>query len=207
MPDRPRSSGHQPRNRSVRPRHADRATTRRSPSTEAPRHPPVHLENDILAELRATVRPGKAEILIKVFSEAAGAFAADDYDEALRLGEQAKHMALRSIVIRELLGIAYYRSERWSEAARELSAFRRIAGSTEQNPVLADTYRALGKPERAVELCDEIAKDRVSDEVYFEGAIVAAGALGDLGRVDEAIERLEALELEPESTGAHHVRA
>ena len=51
-----------------------------------------------------------------MFSQAAGAFTEDDYDTAIELGEQSKHIALRSPAIRELLGLAYYRSEKWKEA-------------------------------------------------------------------------------------------
>jgi tetratricopeptide (TPR) repeat protein len=167
----------------------------------------VHLNDEIVRELRSTVRPGKAEILIKVFGEAAGAFAAGDLDRAIQLGDQSKHMALRAASVRELLGLALYRAGRWQEAARELSAFRRITGSGEQNPVLADCYRAMGKPQRALELCDEIDAARVSSEVFFEGNIVAAGALADMGRVDEAVARLEALELHPRIAEPHHLRA
>lgn len=167
----------------------------------------VHLSDEIVKELHATARPGKAEILVKVFSEAGGAFAAADFDEAIRLGEQAKHIALRSSTVRELLGLAYYRSEKWKEAARELAAFRRIGGSTEQNPVLADCYRAMGKPEKAVEICSEIEVNRVDESVVYEGAIVAAGALADMKRVDEAVKRLESLELRPQNAQEHHLRA
>jgi tetratricopeptide (TPR) repeat protein len=144
---------------------------------------------------------------VKVFSEAAGAFLEEDYSQAVRLGEQSKHMALRAVSVRELLGLAYYRLGRWQEAARELSAFRRLSGSTEQNPVLADCYRAMGKPARAVELCDEIDAARVPEAVFLEGAIVAAGALADTGRLEEAISRLEKLRLRPELPGEHHLRA
>ena len=169
--------------------------------------PVVHLSDEIVKELRATARPGKAEILVKVFAEAGGAFAAGDMDEAIRLGEQAKHIALRSATIRELLGLAYYRAGQWKEAARELAAFRRISGSTEQNPVIADCYRATGKPEKAVEICDEIDPARVDAAVVYEGAIVAAGALGDMKRLDEAIKRLELLDLRPQNPQEHHLRA
>ena len=174
---------------------------------QSPGYDPVHLSDDITKELHATARPGKGDILVKVFADAVAAFMADDYPEAIRLGEQAKHIALRSIAAREFLGLAYYRSGRWNEAARELSAFRRISGATEQNPVLADCYRAMKKPQRAVELCDEIDRARVEEAVYFEGAIVAAGALTDMGRLDEAIARLERLELRPDVAEDHHLRA
>ena len=167
----------------------------------------MHLGDDVIAELHATARPGKAAILVQVFSESAAAFAAGDYEAAIRLGEQAKHIALRSTSARELLGLAYYRAGRWQEAVRELGAFRRLAGTSEQNPVIADSYRALGKPERALELVDEIDPAQVSPAIFYEGAIVAAGALSDMGRIADAIRRLESIDLEPDEPREHHVRA
>lgn len=174
--------------------------------SQVPRRPPVHLADDIVNELHATARPGKGELLVQVFAEAAGAFAAEDYEAATRLADQAKHMALRSAVVRELLGLAHYRAGRWRDAARELAAFRRISGSTEQNPVIADCHRALGRPERALELCDEI-DPRAAPPIVYEGAIVAAGALADLNRLDEGIARLEGLQLDPRVAQEHHLRA
>jgi tetratricopeptide (TPR) repeat protein len=169
--------------------------------------PSVHLSRDIVEELHATARPGKGSVLVKVFGEAAGAFAAGDYETAARLGEQAKHMALRAASVRELLGLAHYRLSQWKEAARELSSFRRLAGTTEQNPVIADCYRAMHKPERALELCDEIDGRSADPALFFEARIVASGALADLGRLDDAIGTLEGLPLDPEVAEEHHLRA
>jgi tetratricopeptide (TPR) repeat protein len=163
--------------------------------------------DDVVKELRSTVRPGKGDILVKTFADAAAAYAAEDYEQAIRLAEQSKHMALRAAAPRELLGLAFYRAGRWQEAIRELSAFRRLSGSAEQNPVLADCYRALGNPDKALGFCDEIDSARVSSAIFYEGAIVAAGALTDLGRVGEAVERLERLELDPPVPEEHHLRA
>ncbi|HEX2196511.1 MAG TPA: tetratricopeptide repeat protein [Actinomycetota bacterium] len=176
------------------------------PRTRRPTREPVHLSDDVTKELRATARPGKGDLLVKVFADAAAAYLDEDYDDAVRLGEQAKHIALRAVAPRELLGLAYYRAGRWQEAARELSAFRRLSGTADQNAILADCYRALGKPERAVELCDEVSP-RAAPEVFYETNIVAAGALADQGRVDEAIARLERLDLQPENAEEHHLRA
>ncbi len=181
---------------------------RRAPSAkETPKHPPVHLSDEIVRELHATVRPGKGDILVKVFGEAAGALAEGDLKTAIALGDQAKHMALRSPAVREFLGLAYYHAGRYQEAVTELGAFRRIAGTTEQNPVIADCYRALGKPEKALELCDEIDPRTVDPAVYYEGTLVAASVLADLKRLDDAIARLEALDLAPGSAEEHHLRA
>jgi tetratricopeptide (TPR) repeat protein len=189
---------------------AEERGRRRSGAGSEPTEPgrePLHLSDEIARELHATARPGKGGIAVKVFGQAAGAFDAGDYDEAIRLGEQAKHIALRAPTVRELLGLAYYRGGRYAQAARELSAFRRISGSAEQNPVLADCYRALARPARAVELCDEVDARSVAVATLFESHIVAAGALAEMGRLDEAIRRLEALELDPETAEEHHLRA
>lgn len=201
-----------PRDRSEKrshPRKPSRGGTRaRESSTRREERPEqVHVSDDVAAELRATARPGKGDILVKVFADAASAFVEGDYAEAIKLGEQAKHIALRSIAARELLGLAYYRAGKWNEAARELAAFRRLSGSTEQNPVIADCYRALGKPEKAVDVVAEIHRRNVDESVVYEGAIVAAGALADLDRIDDAIAQLERLELRPENAQDHHLRA
>ncbi|MGI8940547.1 MAG: tetratricopeptide repeat protein [Actinomycetota bacterium] len=197
---------HRPTHQSHRkPGHSGRQSRERTPD-KRPTKTLVHLPDDVVGELKGTARPGKGGILVQVFAEAATAFEQENLAEAIRLGEQAKHIALRSSSVRELLGLAYYRNGQFKDAARELSAFRRIAGSTEQNPVLADCHRAMGKPERAVELCDEVDAS-VPEPVRYEGAIVAAGALADMGRVDDAITRIETLDLEPVNAGNHHLRA
>lgn len=184
-----------------------RDTRREAPPETAKRYDPVHLEDRLTAELRATARPGKGEILVKVFADAVSAFTAGDLEEAIRLGEQSKHIALRSVPAREFLGLAYYHAGRWQEAARELAAFRRMSGSNEQNPVIADCYRAMGKPDKAIEICDEMDPRKVEAAAFYEGAIVAAGALADTDRVEEAVDRLRNLDLSPTEAEPHHIRA
>ena len=190
--------------RSGKPRPDRRSSPPRRDKAES-KYETVHLADDVVRELRATARPGKGEILVKVFADAVAAYAAEDYDEAIRLGEQAKHIALRAAGPREFLGLAYYRAGRYTEAAKELAAFRRLSGSTDQNPILADTYRATKKPEKALDYADEVSPSS-GPEIYFEANIVAAGALSDMGRIDEAIARLERLDLRPEGVQPHHLR-
>jgi tetratricopeptide (TPR) repeat protein len=177
------------------------------PVSRRPTYEPVHLSDEIVRELHSTVRPGKGDILVKTFAEAAAAFAAGDYAQAIRLAEQSKHMALRAVAPRELLGLALYHAARYQEAVRELSTYRRLSGLADQNPVLADCYRALKKPDKALALCDEIRSDRVPAAIAYEGAIVGAGALSEMGRIEEAIQRLERLELNPSTPEEHHLRA
>ena len=94
--------------------------------------------------------------------------------------------------VRELLGVCAYREGRWREAVKELEAFRGLTGSTEQHPVLADSYRALGRWSEASALWDELREASPSADLVAEGRIVAAGALADQGRLDDAIRLLEA---------------
>jgi tetratricopeptide (TPR) repeat protein len=65
----------------------------------------------------------------------------------------------------------------------------------------------MGKPDKALEYIDEIVRGTVPDAVFFEGAIVGAGALADMDRLDDAIRRLEGLDLRPKVAEAHHLRA
>lgn len=205
---KPPTDSNAPRRARDRSAAGGRAGDPSSPSERRiPKYEPAHISDDLVRELRATARPGKGDILVQVFADAVAAFFAGDYDDAIRLGEQSKHMALRSTAVREFLGLAYYRAARWKEAARELGAYKRISGSTDQNPVLADCYRAMSRPERAVELCAELDPPETDPAVWYECAIVTAGALADLGDLDAAIERLEDLELRPEGVEQHHLRA
>ena len=90
-----------------------------------------------------------------------------------------------------MLGLTYYREGQWKEAIRELEAFRELTGSTEQNPVLADCYRAKGEFAKVEALWDELREDSPGADLVAEGRIVAAGALADQGRFTDAIRLLE----------------
>lgn len=186
---------------------------RRKPGAPARKRPTpdsrvlVHLDDALVRELRSAARPGKREILVKVMAEALTAYSEGDLGEAIRLGEQAKHLALRSTTAREFLGLVYYAAGRYRDAITELAAFRRMAATAEQNPVLADCYRAEGKPAKALELAEETRAPGVPEAVRYEGEIVAAGALTDMGELDAALDRLAELDLEPSVASEHHLRA
>jgi tetratricopeptide (TPR) repeat protein len=112
---------------------------------------------------------------------------------AVREAEAAKELAPRSGSVREVLGMALYRSERFREALRELQTFRRFTGRLDQNHLIADSHRALGAPEKALEPAREAVRAGVPDEVRAEAAIVGASALADLKRFDEALAMLHAV--------------
>src|SRR2546426_4929084 len=67
------------RNQGTGGRGCGRGKTGTGPGTPSrPERPGYHLSADIVAELRSTARPGKGEILVKVLSQAAAAFADED---------------------------------------------------------------------------------------------------------------------------------
>jgi tetratricopeptide (TPR) repeat protein len=108
--------------------------------------------------------------------------------------------------VRELLGLALYRLDRWAAAAKELDAYYNLTGSTEEHPVLMDCARAQGRYDRVKELWEELRAVSPAADIVTEGRIVAAGALADQGRLPEAIELLERGPVSPKRVGPHHLR-
>jgi tetratricopeptide (TPR) repeat protein len=88
--------------------------------------------------------------------------------------------------------MALYRAERYRDALRELQAYRRMTGRADQNHLIADSYRALGSPQKAIEPAREAVRARIPEEARAEAAIVGAAALADLGRFAEALGLLRA---------------
>jgi thioredoxin-like negative regulator of GroEL len=143
-------------------------------------------------DLRKAVPPGRLQRLEAGMREAGEAFRRERFDEARRILRPLAEQAPRAAAVRELYGLSLYRLGRWAQAARELEAYRALTDSTEQNPVLADSYRALGRYAEVEELWDELRAASPGAGLVAEGRIVAAGALADQGRLDEAIRVLEA---------------
>jgi tetratricopeptide (TPR) repeat protein len=123
--------------------------------------------------------------------EAKRAFTSERYDDARRTLAPLVRAAPAIAEVRELFGLTLYRLRRWQPAIVELEAFRALAGSPEQNPVLADAYRALQRWDDVDELWRELRDYSPSAELVNEGRIVAAGALADRGDLRGALALLE----------------
>ncbi len=106
----------------------------------------------------------------------------------------------------ELLGISYYRLKRWNEAIRHLELFRELAGSAEEHPVLADSYRAVGRFADVEALWDELREASPSGDIVTEGRIVTASARADAGDLSGAISLLEKGWKRPKRPRDHHLR-
>jgi tetratricopeptide (TPR) repeat protein len=108
--------------------------------------------------------------------------------------------------VRELLGLADYRLAHFGVASKELEAFVELSGSCEQHPVLMDCYRAQRRYDDVARLWHELSEVSPSAELVIEGRIVAAGALADQRRVDEAIALLERKAADTKRAQLHHLR-
>jgi tetratricopeptide (TPR) repeat protein len=129
-----------------------------------------------------------------------------DEAAAVTAAREAKSMASRSGAVREVLGIALYRAERFKDALRELQAYRRMTGRVDQNHLIADSLRALGNPDKAVEPALEAVRAGVPEEVRAEAAVVGASALADLGRYTEALGILRSFRIEEHLARPFHIR-
>jgi tetratricopeptide (TPR) repeat protein len=69
-----------------------------------------------------------------------------------------------------------------------------------------DCARALGRFDRVRTLWEELRAASPAAEIVTEGRIVAAGALADEGRLDEAIRLLERAPATPKRVRPHHLR-
>ena len=126
--------------------------------------------------------------------------------EALRILRPYREPHPDSAALRELLGVTYYRLGRWSLAQKELEAYVALTSSTEQHPVLMDCARALGRFKRVETLWEELRAVSPAAGVVTEGRIVAAGALADRGKLNEAIKLLERAPGNPKRIQPHHLR-
>jgi tetratricopeptide (TPR) repeat protein len=92
-------------------------------------------------------------------------------------------------------GVAAYRAGRYDEALAELRAARRITGSPAVLPLMADSERGLGRPERALALAASKEAATLDRAGKVEMKIVESGARRDLGQSAAAVLALHLPEL------------
>jgi len=139
-------------------------------------------------EVRRATRPSALRDVMSRLSRAIELLERGDPGAATTEAEKARALSPRSSSVREVLGMALYGQDRYAEAVKELKAYRRISGRNDQNHVIADSLRGIGKSREAVPLADDALRDRrVPNEVKAEAVIVAAAALADERRYAEAL--------------------
>lgn len=202
-----RASG--PSGRQPAPKQPD--TPFRPPRKPGPRRPELPEERpfiprDAWRDLRATVPPAVLDDVVKAVGAAATALQDGDDERATQLLLWAKSVASRTATIREALGIAHYTAGRYAEAHAELLAYRRLTASADQNHLLADCARALGRPEKVAEYVDGMIAARVDAARIAEGLIVLAGDRADRGDLEGALAAVQRAQLDPDHVQPWHPR-
>ncbi|WP_433307697.1 hypothetical protein ACQP2F_33870 [Actinoplanes sp. CA-030573] len=126
---------------------------------------------------------------------AAGQIIDDDSELALQHAIAARRLASRIAVVREAVGLAAYAAGDWTTAIAELRTYHRMTGRQTHLAEIADSERALGRPERAIDLYRGADMEALDKDSAIELLIVAAGARGDLGQHDAAVAMLQVREL------------
>jgi tetratricopeptide (TPR) repeat protein len=183
----------------------DRAEAGTQPKTPA-RHRRRRLPEEVAGELERAVGPHRASGLAERLDSARSAFERERFEDASRMLARLAQEAPGVAAVRELRGLTFYRLEKWRQAATELEAYRALTGAVDQNPVLADCYRALGRYRRVDELWTELREASPSAALVAEGRIVAAGAKADKGDLRAAIAMLERSTAQPKRVRDHHLR-
>ena len=123
----------------------------------------------------------------------------EDPGLAHRHAISAARRAGRIAVVRETLAITAYTTGDYGLALRELRTYRRISGRDDQLPMMVDSERGMGRPDRALELGRSVPRESLAREVQVELAIAMSGARLDLGQLDHALGELERVGIDPDT--------
>jgi tetratricopeptide (TPR) repeat protein len=186
-------SGFRPRQADDRDRRAGRKSDRDSGA--APRIPDSITEDDLSRDVKAELRGLPADLAATVGRYLVAAELASDPEQAYRFAQAARRIAARIGVVREVNGITAYQTGRWAEALAELRAARRLTGRDEYLPLMADSERALGRLDAALELVHSDDAKRLPRAAQIELRIVESGIRRDQGLADAAVLVLQVPEL------------
>ena len=164
-------------------------------SGAAPRIPDSITEDDLSRDVKAELRGLPADLAATVGRYLVAAELASDPEQAYRYAQAARRIAARIGVVREVNGITAYHTGRWAEALAELRAARRLTGRDEYLPLMADSERALGRLDSALELVHSDDARRLPRAAQIELRIVESGIRRDQGLADAAVLVLQVPEL------------
>jgi len=151
------------------------------------------LDSAVRAELNALARPVAEKVALHLIM--AGRLLDEDPAEAYAHAQAARQLAARIAAVREATGLAAYRVGEWQTAIAELRTYHRLSGTQTHLAVIADSERALGRPERAIDIYRMTDLSKLGPDAATELLIVAAGARGDLGQRPAAVAMLQVPEL------------
>jgi tetratricopeptide (TPR) repeat protein len=193
----PRTGGDRDRNETFRARPPRREEIQGFRAPALPKGLDLRdLPRGVRAELRS-LSPEKAET-VGGHLLMAGRLIDEDPAAAHQHALAAKHAASRLPIVREAVGETAYASASYAEALAEFRALRRMTGTDEYVPAMADCERALGRYQAALKLVREGLATQPELPALVELRLVEAGVRAETGQLAEALRLLQA---EIEATG------
>lgn len=147
------------------------------------------LPRAVRAELRGL--PKELAEIVAAHLVVAGQLVEEDPELAYAHAEAARRRAARLPIVREAAAETAYAAGRYDVALSEFRALRRMTGTEDYLPVMADCERALGRPRNALKLAREAEHLTLEPALRIEMIIVEAGARSDLGEDPEALRLLQ----------------
>ncbi len=147
------------------------------------------LHRSVRAELRGL--PKDLAEIVASHLVVAGQLIDEDPEQAYAHAEAARRRAARLPIVREATAETAYAAEHYDVALSEFRALRRMTGTHDYLPVMADCERALGRPQAALKLAKEAKRFDLDPSQQVEMTIVEAGARADLGQHPEALRILK----------------
>jgi tetratricopeptide (TPR) repeat protein len=149
------------------------------------------LDPEALAELRTL--PGDlaeavARLLVATGQE-------EDPELAYRYAQAARGLAARVGIVRETAAIAAYQAGKWADALAEFRAARRLTGRDSYLPLMADSERALGRLDRALDIVRGPEAQAADRATQIELRIVESGIRRDQGLPEAGVVALQVPEL------------
>jgi tetratricopeptide (TPR) repeat protein len=163
---------------------------------------PDQLDPEALAELRTL--PGDLASVVARLLVATSV--SDDPQEAYQFAKKARGLAARVGVVRETCAIAAYQAADWTTALAEFRAARRLTGRSSYLPLMADCERALGRPDRALDIVTGPDARSADHHTQIELRIVESGIRRDQGLPDAAVVALQGPELTGERIRPEYAR-
>ena len=148
------------------------------------------LHRSVRAELRGL--PKDLAEIVASHLVVAGQLIDEDPELAYAHAEAARRRAARLPIVREAAAETAYAAGHFDVALSEYRALRRMTGTHDYLPVMADCERALGRPQSALKLAKESHRHDLDPAQQVEMTIVEAGARSDLGQDSEARRILKA---------------
>jgi hypothetical protein len=195
-----RKAGDRTTDRPVRPR-----PPRSDDESPRPRHDDPAIPETVTANQLDKVARAELKTLSKDNADwvarhlvMAGSLIDEDPELAHKHALAAARRAGRVAVVRESVGITAYALGQFDLALRELRTYRRISGRDDQLPLMVDSERGIGRPEKALELGRSVPRATLDVPVQVALAIAMSGARLDLGQPEAALTELQIPQLDPE---------